>query len=71
MSWIIAIPIAVFSYLYAARISAVGMGKDFAVNLGLNYNQVLVIGVCLVSVLSASVVMIAVRFSWPSDYFPL
>ncbi|MGG5574438.1 iron chelate uptake ABC transporter permease subunit VctD [Vibrio diazotrophicus] len=54
----IAIPIAVFSYLYAARISAVGMGKDFAVNLGLNYNQVLVIGVCLVSVLSASVVMI-------------
>ncbi|PRQ63333.1 iron ABC transporter [Vibrio sp. V01_P9A10T6] len=54
----IAIPVALFSYLYAARISAVGMGKDFAVNLGLNYQQVLVIGVCLVSVMSATVVMI-------------
>lgn len=54
----IAVPVAIFSYLYAARISAVGMGKDFAVNLGLNYQQVLVIGVCLVSVMSATVVMI-------------
>ncbi|OQQ11232.1 iron ABC transporter [Vibrio anguillarum] len=54
----IAIPVALFSYLYAVRISAVGMGKDFAVNLGLNYQQVLVIGVCLVSVMSATVVMI-------------
>ncbi|KII75392.1 iron chelate uptake ABC transporter permease subunit VctD [Vibrio renipiscarius] len=54
----IALPIAIFSYLYATRISAVGMGKDFATNLGLNYQQVLVIGVILVSVMSASVVMI-------------
>ncbi|MDD1784314.1 iron chelate uptake ABC transporter family permease subunit [Enterovibrio sp. ZSDZ35] len=54
----IAIPIALFSYLYATRISAVGMGKDFAIGLGLNSQQVLIIGVMLVSVLSASVVMI-------------
>lgn len=54
----IAIPVAIFSYLYAARISAVGLGKDFATNLGLNYQQVLIIGVLLVSVMSASVVMI-------------
>ena len=54
----ISIPIAIFSYLYATRISAVGLGKDFATNLGLNYQQVLVIGVILVSVMSASVVMI-------------
>ncbi|UUM32841.1 iron chelate uptake ABC transporter permease subunit VctD [Vibrio japonicus] len=54
----IALPFALFSYLYATRISAVGLGKDFAVNLGLNYQQVLIIGVLLVSVMSASVVMI-------------
>jgi len=54
----IAIPFAIFSYLYATRISAVGLGKDFATNLGLNYQQVLIIGVLLVSVMSASVVMI-------------
>ncbi|MEF1174603.1 iron chelate uptake ABC transporter permease subunit VctD [Vibrio sinaloensis] len=54
----VAIPFAIFSLLYATRISAVGLGKDFAVNLGLNYQQVLVVGVLLVSVMSASVVMI-------------
>ncbi|EJL6551814.1 iron chelate uptake ABC transporter permease subunit VctD [Vibrio cholerae] len=54
----IAIPVAIFSYLYAARISAVGMGKDFATNLGLNYQQVMIIGVALVSIMSATVVMI-------------
>ncbi|MFB9214313.1 iron chelate uptake ABC transporter permease subunit VctD [Vibrio sinaloensis] len=54
----VAIPFALFSYLYATRISAVGLGKDFAVNLGLNYQHVLIIGVLLVSVMSASVVMI-------------
>lgn len=54
----IALPVGILSYCYAARISAVGMGKDFAVNLGLNYQQVVVLGVILVSVMSASVVMI-------------
>ncbi|AUW06463.1 iron chelate uptake ABC transporter permease subunit VctD [Vibrio campbellii] len=54
----IAVPVALLSYLFAARISAVGIGKDFAVNLGLNYQQVVTLGVLLVSVMSASVVMI-------------
>lgn len=34
------------------------MGKDFATNLGLNYQQVMIIGVALVSIMSATVVMI-------------
>ncbi|MDX2322182.1 MAG: iron chelate uptake ABC transporter permease subunit VctD [Moritella sp.] len=54
----IALPISVISYWYATRLSAVGMGKDFATNIGLNYKQVLFIGIILVSVMSASVVMI-------------
>ncbi len=54
----IALPVMIISFLYAARISAVGMGKDFAVNLGLNYQHVLTLGVALVSIMSASVVMI-------------
>ena len=49
----IAVPMAILSYLFAARISAVGIGKDFAVNLGLNYQQVVTIGVLLVSIMSA------------------
>jgi len=54
----IALPISIISYWYATRLSAVGMGKNFATNIGLNYKQVLFIGIILVSVMSASVVMI-------------
>ncbi|TGA68459.1 ABC transporter permease [Aliivibrio fischeri] len=54
----IAIPISVISYWYATRLSAVGMGKDFATNIGLNYKQILFLGIILVSVMSATVVMI-------------
>ncbi len=54
----IAIPIGIVTYLYAARISAVGIGKDFAINLGLNYQQVVILGVFLVAMSAASVVMI-------------
>ncbi len=57
----VALPVAILGYLYAARISAVGLGKDFATNLGLNYQHVLVLGVILVSVMAASVVMIVGR----------
>ncbi|MFB9136251.1 iron chelate uptake ABC transporter permease subunit VctD [Vibrio olivae] len=57
----VAIPVAILGYLYAARISAVGLGKDFATNLGLNYKQVVMLGVILVSVMAASVVMIVGR----------
>ncbi|USD63995.1 iron chelate uptake ABC transporter family permease subunit [Vibrio sp. SCSIO 43136] len=55
----IAVPVAILSYAYSSRISAVGMGKEFAINLGLNYQQVAFIGVTLVAITSASVVMIA------------
>ncbi len=54
----IAVPIATFSYWYATRLSAAGMGKDFATNIGLNYQQVVIVGVMLVSITSASIVMI-------------
>ncbi|MCE0496067.1 ABC transporter permease [Vibrio salinus] len=54
----LAVPIAAFSYLYAAHLSAAGMGKDFAINLGLSYTRVVVIGSVLVSMTSAVVVMI-------------
>ncbi len=54
----IAVPISVISYWYATRLSAVGMGKDFATNIGLKYKQILFLGIILVSVMSATVVMI-------------
>lgn len=52
------IPVSLFSYWYATRLSAVGMGKEFAINIGLNYQQVVIIGVTLVSIIAAAGVMI-------------
>ncbi|WP_409439279.1 ABC transporter permease [Psychromonas sp. GE-S-Ul-11] len=54
----IAIPCAIITYLYANQISAVGIGKSFATNLGLKYGQIVTIGVILVSMMAATVVMI-------------
>ncbi|MDP5291806.1 iron chelate uptake ABC transporter family permease subunit [Oceanimonas sp. CHS3-5] len=54
----LALPVGILSYWFASRLSAVGMGRDFSVSLGLNYRQLVLLGVLLVSVMSASVVMI-------------
>ena len=47
----------IISYLFAQRFSIVGMGKDFATNLGLNYNQVLYIGLLIVSTVSSIIIV--------------
>ncbi|CAH0533266.1 Petrobactin import system permease protein YclN [Vibrio stylophorae] len=54
----IALPVAVVAYLFAFQLNAASMGESFAKNIGLHYSQILLIGVTLVAILSASVVMI-------------
>lgn len=51
------LPMLIISYLFAQRFSIVGMGKDFATNLGLNYNQVLYIGLFIVSTVSSIIIV--------------
>ena len=51
------IPILIVAYLFAHRFSIVGMGKDFAINLGLNYNQVLYLGLLIVAVVSSIIIV--------------
>ena len=51
------LPMLIISYLFAQRFSIVGMGKDFATNLGLNYNQVLYIGLLIVSTVSSIIIV--------------
>lgn len=46
-------------YLYADRFTLAGMGKSFTVNLGLNYQAVLFLGLLLVSVIAAMTVTTA------------
>lgn len=53
----VSIPVLFLAYFFANRFAIVGMGKDFAVNLGLNYNQVLYLGLFIVAVASSIVIV--------------
>ncbi|HBO39415.1 MAG TPA: iron ABC transporter permease [Pasteurellaceae bacterium] len=51
------IPALIVAYLFANRFSIVGMGQDFATNLGLNYQQVLYLGLAIVSTVSSIIII--------------
>lgn len=53
----IAVPITLVAYLYADRFTLAGMGEDFAVNLGLNYKQVVNVGLIIIALATAAVVL--------------
>lgn len=55
----ISIPVVILAYLYANRFTIAGMGEEFSVNLGLNYKQVVHLGLIIVALVS-SVVMLTV-----------
>ena len=54
--------LTVISYLFANRFTLVGMGRDVAVNLGLNYQRVLYGGMALAALVTAVVVVGAIPF---------
>ncbi|MDO6706000.1 ABC transporter permease [Photobacterium sp. 1_MG-2023] len=54
----LAIPASVLAYHFASQFSAASVGESFAKNIGLNYQNIVLIGVVIVAVISASVVMI-------------
>lgn len=53
MVYIVLIPLAV-SVIFATKFSIIGLGADFAKNLGVNYNRVVFIGLVVVSLVSAA-----------------
>lgn len=53
----ISIPILLLAYLYANKFTIAGMGEDFAKNLGLNYRQVVNLGLMIAALVTASVVL--------------
>ncbi|UXN75763.1 ABC transporter permease (plasmid) [Devosia sp. A8/3-2] len=50
---------AVLAYIAADRFTVAGMGRDFTTNLGLNYQRVMVLGLVIVSLVSATVLVTA------------
>lgn len=53
----LSIPLLLLAYLYANRFTIAGMGESFAKNLGLNYRQVVQVGLMIVAFITASVII--------------
>lgn len=53
----ISIPLTIIAFIFANKFTIAGMGEDFAKNLGLNYRQVVNIGLTIVALITASVVL--------------
>ena len=53
----ISIPVLIIAYIYANKFTIAGMGEDFSKNLGLNYRQVVNLGLVISALVTASVVL--------------
>ncbi|WP_026477600.1 ABC transporter permease [Alkaliphilus transvaalensis] len=53
----LSIPLVILAFLYSNKFTVAGMGEDFSINLGLNYKQVVNIGIIIVSIISSVVVI--------------
>lgn len=53
----LSIPLLIFTYLFANYFTIAGMGKDFSQNLGINYDQVMMIGLTITATMTALVVV--------------
>ncbi len=54
--WIAAI-VAALAYFVADQFAILGLGRDASVNLGLNYNQVMIMGLVVISIVAALTVV--------------
>ena len=52
------VPLVALAFIFANHFNIVGMGKDFAKNLGVPYNLVLFMGLTIAAVITASVVVV-------------
>lgn len=57
----ISLPIVVLTYLYANKLTTLGLGKDMAKSLGINYNLIVLMGLLCIS-LTVSAIMITAGF---------
>ena len=57
-------PLVVLAFIYANHFNIVGMGQEFSKNLGVNYNLVLILGLSIAAVITASVIVIVGQISY-------
>ena len=61
--WLI-VPLVIVAFIYSNHFNIVGMGQDFSKNLGVNYNFILILGLSIASVITASIVVIVGQISY-------
>lgn len=57
-------PLVILAFIYANHFNIVGMGQDFSKNLGVNYNAILILGLSIASVITASIIVIVGQISY-------
>lgn len=55
----VSVPLVVIAYAFANKFTVAGMGEEFSINLGLNYKQIVNIGLIIVALVTAVVVLTA------------
>lgn len=60
----ITLPLIILSFIYANHFNIVSMGRDMAHNLGVLYNYILVLGLMITSILTASTVVVVGSISY-------
>lgn len=58
------VPLVILAFVFANHFNIVGMGKEFSRNLGVPYNLVLTMGLCIAAMITASVVMVVGSISY-------
>src|SRR5690625_4167668 len=51
----VSVPILVIAYFYANKFTIAGMGEEFSKNLGLNYRQVVNLGLIIVALVTSKI----------------
>ena len=58
------VPLLILAFVFANHFNIVGMGKDFAQNLGVNYKVVLFMGLTIAAAITASIVVVVGSISY-------
>lgn len=58
------VPLVILAFLFANHFNIVGMGRDFSKNLGVPYNVVLLMGLTIAAMITASVVVVVGSISY-------
>lgn len=58
------VPLIILAFIYANHFNIVGMGQDFSKNLGVNYNVILIMGLSISAVITASIIVIVGQISY-------